>query len=650
MYINEGFFCKLNLLPIISLLLCFSSFSYADEEHICFYENNDFNSNDGGVYCQGTYSQFYSLNNYWDNKISSIKVPYGVNVFVYSEEDFSGHKKKLKRNVNAIELMGGNLHDDISSVRILPEAIYPESNRIIFNYLNENGNERYLKYDYNNINKYENGFNLLSVDHVFSENPMVSSFIYYTSSGQVVTAFISDDIKNVLYCLTASKNKDVIIREEFSRRDVYFTHCDMSDKYQRWTLDEKNKKMTFINRGTETPLSFKNGGFFIYSKDSRTDNYHLVELSRSMVDDLRKKVVKPFPQYKIRMIAGDMDTGIVFISNKMNENVTNYNYLFLSDYSRNAEMFYNLETLTLLSYNLQTSDSSLKNGYCLGVSNEDDKIMARFFANYFVTDKVYNPVCYNGVIYYDSTMKWVFMPYDKIDENGNTYYHLINLHEKKALHFSYSDGVTLYNEDNPIELGPYVPRDVADIPMTNSRDVLTIDNSVLNPLLVWSRENKGDCTDKDVYSRVERGDSGNNSYHLGGKTNKNVFCYISPVSELNQDSIDQQVRFNILVLNYIPAALRVMLEVLSHGDLVTAPAHINIAQLQNEIVTLQSIFGDASIIDRDRLANHLAIVRAIEAMNDFLQVFMPVNEYEWDLVALIRVFANDPRAITAEPM
>ncbi|UIM93493.1 hypothetical protein [Yersinia ruckeri] len=99
-----------------------------------------------------------------------------------------------------------------------------------------------MKYDYNNINKYENGFNLLSVDHVFSENPMVSSFIYYTSSGQVVTAFISDDIKNVLYCLTASKNKDVIIREEFSRRDVYFTHCDMSDKYQRWTLDEKIKK------------------------------------------------------------------------------------------------------------------------------------------------------------------------------------------------------------------------------------------------------------------------------------------------------------------------------------------------------------------------------------------------------------------------
>ncbi|AJI94705.1 beta/Gamma crystallin family protein [Yersinia ruckeri] len=650
MYINADFFIKSNSFIIMLLILFFSSFLYASEERVCFYENEGFNSYDGGVYCQGAYSQIYSLNDYWNNKISSIKIPYGVNVFVYSEKNFFGYRKELKKDVNAVDLMSDNLHDNISSIRILPDSIYPESNQIIFAFLNEANGKRYLKYDYNNINKYENGFNLLSAENFFSEDSMVSSSIYYTSSGQVITAFFSDGIKNALYCLAASENKDTIIREEFSRRGVYFTHCDMSDKYQRWTVDEKNKKMIFINRGSETPLSFENGGFFIYSKDSRPDNYHMVELSRSMVDDLRRKVVKPFPQYKIRIIAGDIDTGVVFIANKMNENVPNYNYLFLSDYSRNAEMFYNLETLTLLSYNLESADSSLKNGYCLGFSNEDGKFMARFFANYFINENVRKPVCYNGVRYYDPSIQWIFMPDDKIDENGNNFHHLINLEEKKALHFTNSDGMTLYTEDRPIELGPYVPADVADVPMVNSHDVITIDNPVLNQLLAWSRSNRGDCTARDVYSRVERGDPRDNSHYLGGRVNRNFVCYVRPIAELNQHSIDQQVRFNILVLNYIPYALRTMLAVLNDSELITAPAHVNIAQLQNEIVTLQSIFDDVGIVDRDRLANQLAILRAIDAMNDFLQVFMPVHEYEWDLVALIRVFANDPRAITAEPM
>lgn len=111
-------------LTLLSLILMLSFDVFSNAPKVCFFINDNYQ---GESLCTTEGNAINELPLKWNDRISSISVPYGMVVSVFKDINFSGRKLTLKDSVNSLSsLRWANLNDEISSFNVRSAACFYE--------------------------------------------------------------------------------------------------------------------------------------------------------------------------------------------------------------------------------------------------------------------------------------------------------------------------------------------------------------------------------------------------------------------------------------------------------------------------------------------------------------------------------------------
>ncbi len=280
-----------------------------DDDNVCFYSGDNYTEKGGGKrFCVPYYTEDEWLFTQWNNNVSSIKIPLNFQVDVFSDFSFMGKSVSLYKNTNAAELEKYGLISDISSYRVMPKKIYSSNKKIVFNYHSNIFQEKHLSYDY----YLSRGHNvLLSRKEKPTDIDSQSSSIFYSHTGQIMTAFSGQGFDRNIYCLLPAD-----LRRGNLKADVAFSYCDMGTTGQIWSPQKIEGKVVLVNKGTGTALSLDEGGFYVSLKTKPRVMNHLpgrgapshqpkfkinretIWFDDAYIERMKLSAVRPFLQYK----------------------------------------------------------------------------------------------------------------------------------------------------------------------------------------------------------------------------------------------------------------------------------------------------------------------------------------------------------------
>ncbi|CNI12367.1 N-acetyltransferase GCN5 [Yersinia aldovae] len=105
----------------ILIIILTSKNASSNEPKICFYTDDNYH---GEHMCMNQGDNIKSLPMNLNDKFSSISIPFGLEVIVYKDNQYSGIKSKLTKNTDIGELVKLGLNDEISSFRIMPASCF----------------------------------------------------------------------------------------------------------------------------------------------------------------------------------------------------------------------------------------------------------------------------------------------------------------------------------------------------------------------------------------------------------------------------------------------------------------------------------------------------------------------------------------------
>jgi Beta/Gamma crystallin/Exotoxin A binding len=108
---------KIIIIPLFFIALP----TLSNESEVCFYEHENYT---GNYFCLDQGKIISSLSHEWNDKISSIKIPHGIEVSIYKDINYRGDHTKLNGDVNVKDLKKMGLHDNISSLIIGPASCF----------------------------------------------------------------------------------------------------------------------------------------------------------------------------------------------------------------------------------------------------------------------------------------------------------------------------------------------------------------------------------------------------------------------------------------------------------------------------------------------------------------------------------------------
>lgn len=411
-----------------------------DDDNVCFYSGDNYTEKGGGKkFCVPYYTEDEWLFTQWNNNVSSIKIPLNFQVDVFSDFSFMGKSVSLYKNTNAAELEKYGLISDISSYRVMPKKIYSSNKKIIFNYHSNLFQEKYLSYDY----YLSRGHNiLLSRKDKPTDIDSQSSSIFYSHTGQIMTAFSGQGFDRNIYCLLPAD-----LRKGNLKADVAFSYCDMGTTGQIWSPQKIEGKVVLVNKGTGTALSLDEGGFYVNLETKPRVMNHLpgrgaqshqpkVKINRETIwfDDayierMKLSAVRPFLQYKETFESLNEVGHKDIVVNHLN--TTDDINIYLGGDKIGMHVYYNAETKALISYNKLSNERMLTEAACLSLINNqvDERSPINFtYSRSSYSDNSIEYRCDNGIAYNRYTHRWGFIR----DQN---YHYLVNGFENKVLSF-----------------------------------------------------------------------------------------------------------------------------------------------------------------------------------------------------------------------
>lgn len=412
------------------------------DDNVCFYSDDNYSEKMGGKkFCVPHYTEDEWLFNQWNNNISSIKIPSHLKVDVFSDYSFTGKSATFYSDTNSAALAHYGLTADISSYRVLPRNIYPDSKRVAFKFHSEHFPENYLSYNY-----YTNSGHSM---FLAKQKQLIgidgrSSYIFYSHAGQIMTAFVGLGFERNLYCLTPTER-----RSSSSNVDVAFTYCDFNNTGQNWFPTTVAEKRVLINRGTGTALSLDQTGFYVSLQASpvnglpgrieqhipqpMTVDENTLWFDESAIQGWKENTVRPFLQYKETlesMNGNDQRDEVVHHLDEPDDT-----YIYLGKKGNTRHIYYNAETQSLIAYNKLSDGRELIESSCLSLLNDGSDNPSPVSFTYHRNNYSDNSLeyrCDNGVAYNMYTKRWYFMA-------DWEHHYLVNGHENKILHFYVND-------------------------------------------------------------------------------------------------------------------------------------------------------------------------------------------------------------------
>ncbi|WP_235921496.1 peptidase inhibitor family I36 protein [Yersinia artesiana] len=578
------------------------------DNNVCFYSNDNYSEKMGGKkFCVPYYTEDEWLFNQWNNNISSIKIPPYLKVDVFSDYSFTGKSATFYSDTNSAALAVHGLTSDISSYRVLPRNIYPDSKRVVFNFHSENLPENYFSYNY-----YTNSGHSMFL--VKQKQPIGidghSSYIFYSHAGQIMTAFFGLGFERNLYCLTPTDR-----RSSSLNADVAFTYCDFNNTGQNWFPATVAEKTVLINHGTGTALSLDHTGFYVSLHVSPVNNLpgrieqHIPQqitvdenalwFDESTIQGWKENAVRPFLQYKeILESINDNDQRDEIVHHLDEPDDT---YIYLGKKGSKRHIYYNAETQSLTAYNKLSDGRELIESSCLSLlddgTDHPSPVSFTYHRNNY-SDNSLEYRCDNGVAYNMYTKRWYFMA-------DWEHHYLVNGHENKTLHFYVNDKPLTQNYLGVLtgpELGALIGVAV-NFEKRTPHDAVFINNPALAYLLDVE---KGVCM-------------------LSGVTDDNgTHC-----AELNKNwsSIDSGVLSTLLSRYYIPWMLSQVAHKLNSREWTD---ELN-AFLQ-KVETLETFFEQ----HKEQPADNAKLQQAKNLFVEFLQNYHSTGyEQVWHQVAYV---------------
>ncbi|WP_267248717.1 hypothetical protein [Yersinia sp. Marseille-Q5920] len=423
------------------VFISFSAISNSfDDDNVCFYSvDNYIEKGDSKKFCVPSYTEDEWLFSQWNNNISSIKIPLNFQVDVFSDFSFSGKSVSLYKNTNAAELERNGLTSDISSYRVFPKTLYPSNKRIIFSYRSKLFQEKYIGYNY----YLSSGHSiLLSRKSRPSDVDSQSSSIFYSHTGQIMTAFTGQGFDRNIYCLLpADRRKDNL------KAGVTFSYCDFSNPGQRWLPQKIANKIVLVNQGTSTALSLDDEGFYINLKNKPILSNHLfgrgkqdygpevqinhdtIWFDEKYIEEMKLLAVRPFLQYKETLMSLN-EVGYRDIVVNHLDKIDDVN-IYLGGNKIGQNIYYNAETRALIAYSKSNTERMLIESSCLSLVNNP---VGQYFPISFTynrssySDNSIGYRCDNGIAYNRYNQQWNFIA-------DHQFLYLVNGRENKVLHF-----------------------------------------------------------------------------------------------------------------------------------------------------------------------------------------------------------------------
>ncbi|OWF82707.1 hypothetical protein [Yersinia alsatica] len=428
---------------IFYLLIFISSNAISDNFHdnnVCFYSGDNYLEKAGAKkFCVPYYTEDEWLFSQWNNNIASIKIPFNMQVDIFSDFSFTGKSASLYNSANTADLKALGLIADISSYRVLPKKLYPDSKRLVFNYNSNLFPEKYFGYNYYRSRGHSI---VLSRESQPTGADAQSSSIFYSHTGQIMTAFIGQGFDRNIYCLHPAD-----LRQDIVSADVAFTYCDFGNPGQRWLPKKIDGKIVLINQGTNTALSLNEEGFYVNlnikpgavnhlpsrrrqpSQPTVAVNRDTIWFDEEFIEKLKLYAVRPFLQYKETLESIDESGSRDIIVHHLGE-LDDVN-IYLGGNKRGQNIYYNAETQYLIAYNKSNEEIKLTEASCLSLLNQgldQDSPIAFTYNRSSYSDNSIEYRCDNGVAYNMSTQRWYFMA-------DQDFHYLVNGDENKVLHF-----------------------------------------------------------------------------------------------------------------------------------------------------------------------------------------------------------------------
>ncbi|WP_249192824.1 beta/gamma crystallin-related protein [Yersinia sp. Marseille-Q3913] len=137
------------ILFFISLLIMLSDDVLAESPKICFYSDDNYN---GEYFC--SYEGYFSSSLFplWNDRISSIKVPYGMAVILYENVNFSGRSLTLNNDTNSLNSHEFQwFNDQASSLRVKDAVCFYEDDNFMGDAICLSEGKKANLYNYDNI-------------------------------------------------------------------------------------------------------------------------------------------------------------------------------------------------------------------------------------------------------------------------------------------------------------------------------------------------------------------------------------------------------------------------------------------------------------------------------------------------------------------
>lgn len=113
-----------SFLLLIIFILILSRDVYSNQPQVCFFMDENYQ---GESLCTTEGNSVDALPSKWNDRISSIKIPYGMVVSVSKDVNFSGKTLTFKDDVDSLLLLKwANLNNEISSFRVRSAACFYE--------------------------------------------------------------------------------------------------------------------------------------------------------------------------------------------------------------------------------------------------------------------------------------------------------------------------------------------------------------------------------------------------------------------------------------------------------------------------------------------------------------------------------------------
>ncbi|MFL4557628.1 hypothetical protein ACH19I_13690 [Yersinia kristensenii] len=578
------------------IFISFSAISnHFNDDNVCFYSGDNYTEKgDSRKFCVPSYTEDEWLFSQWNNNISSIKIPLNFQVDIFSDFSFSGKSVSLYKSTNTAGLEKYGLNSDISSYRVSPKSLYPKNKRIIFNYHSNLFPEKYIGYNY----YLSRGHSiLLSQKDKPSDIDSQSSSIFYSHTGQIMTAFSGQGFDRNLYCLLPAD-----LRKGHLKADVAFSYCNMGTIGQSWSPQKIEDKIVLVNQGTGTALSLDEEGFYVslharsnvenQLPDREEQNYKAeVEINSNTIwfderyiEEMKSSAVRPFLQYKETFESLNEVGHKDFMVNHLDK--TDDVNIYLGGNRMGSHIYYNAETKALISYNKYNNERMLTEASCLSLINNPIGPYLPVSFTYNRSSYSDNSIeyrCDNGIAYNPYTQQWHF-----IADHQSLY--LVNGHENKVLHFYINETPQKMNFRG-ILTGPDLGEHIGHAVNFNERkpqDAIFINNQALAYSI-------------DMEKRIceLRNISNNRDIHCGG-------------ADTSWSATDYHVQNTHLSRYYIPWVLSQIAHRL-HRDEWTS----ELAAFLQKVETLETLFEN----NRDKPADNAVLEQTKVLLVAFLHAY-----------------------------